>query len=69
MLGLARVLSRDFDHIRVDLYCVGDRVYFGELTPTQAAGGRPHSDAGEAWLGAFWHLPSRAAVRKARGSA
>jgi hypothetical protein len=64
MVEVARGLSQGFDHVRVDLYCAGDRVYFGELTTTQAAGGWPLTDAGEAWLGAFWHLPSRSAVRR-----
>jgi hypothetical protein len=64
MLELSRALSKDFDYIRVDLYCVEDRVYFGELTPTQSAGNRPYSDAGEAWMGALWHLPNRAEVKK-----
>jgi hypothetical protein len=65
MLGLARVLSRGFDYLRVDLYCVGDQVYFGELTTTQGAGNRPYTNEGEAWMGAFWHLPTRAEVRRA----
>lgn len=70
LLELSRALSRDFDYIRVDLYCVGDRVYFGELTPTQAAGNRPYSDAGEAWMGALWRLPGRAQVKSVgRGDA
>lgn len=68
MLELARRLSRGFDYIRVDLYCVGDRVYFGELTPTPAAGTLRFSDDLEAWLGAFWHLPNRAGLGKARRS-
>lgn len=68
MLELSRVLSKDFDYIRVDLYCVEDRVYFGELTPTQASGRQPLSDAGEVWMGDFWHLPSRAEIKKARRS-
>ena len=68
MLELARVLSRGFDYVRVDLYCVGDEVYFGELTPTQAAANRPLSEAGETWMGAFWQLPSRDEVRKPRRS-
>jgi hypothetical protein len=32
MLDLAKELSRDFLHVRVDFYDVGDKVYFGELT-------------------------------------
>jgi hypothetical protein len=38
MLQVARDLSADFDFVRVDLYAVEDKVYFGELTCTPAAG-------------------------------
>ena len=33
MVRLAEVLSAGFDFVRVDLYSVGRKVYFGELTP------------------------------------
>lgn len=32
MVEIARILSKDFLHIRVDLYNVNNRIYFGELT-------------------------------------
>ena len=32
MLEIAAVLSEDFPAVRVDLYCVNDKIYFGELT-------------------------------------
>lgn len=32
MLSISEELSRDFPHVRVDLYNVGGRIYFGELT-------------------------------------
>ena len=35
---IARVLSAQFDFVRVDLYSVGDKVYFGELTCTPHQG-------------------------------
>ncbi len=38
MLRLADTLSQDFDFIRVDLYSVGERIYFGELTCYPAGG-------------------------------
>lgn len=38
MVEVAEALSRDFDFVRVDLYNVGGRIYFGELTCTPAAG-------------------------------
>jgi hypothetical protein len=38
MVQVARDLSVDFDFVRVDLYTVDDRVYFGEITCTPQAG-------------------------------
>lgn len=38
MLDCARKLSEPFPFVRCDLYVVGDRVYFGELTFTPAGG-------------------------------
>jgi hypothetical protein len=38
MVQVARALSADFDFVRVDLYSVGNRVYFGELTCTPHQG-------------------------------
>lgn len=38
MLGLADTLSKDFDFIRVDLYSVGNKIFFGELTCYPAGG-------------------------------
>lgn len=38
MLNVADALARDFDFIRVDLYSVGDKIYFGELTCNPAGG-------------------------------
>ena len=38
MLDYARVLSEGFPHVRVDLYLVNDKIYFGELTFTHSAG-------------------------------
>lgn len=38
LLRVARILSKDFDFVRVDLYSVHGKVYFGELTFTPANG-------------------------------
>lgn len=38
MLRIAEILSADFDFVRVDLYNVNGKVYFGELTFTPANG-------------------------------
>ena len=32
MLNICRILSKDFPHVRVDLYYENDKIYFGELT-------------------------------------
>ncbi|MBO7525401.1 MAG: hypothetical protein J6T42_01205, partial [Clostridia bacterium] len=32
MIPLAEKLAEGFPHIRVDLYLVNDRIYFGEMT-------------------------------------
>ncbi len=38
MVALAEKLAKDFDFVRVDLYSVQDKIYFGELTFTPGAG-------------------------------
>ncbi|MCB1772246.1 MAG: hypothetical protein KDI88_01405 [Gammaproteobacteria bacterium] len=38
MVRMAEVLSAGYPHVRVDLYHVDDRIYFGELTYTPDAG-------------------------------
>jgi TupA-like ATPgrasp len=38
MFDIAASLSSGFPFVRVDLYCVGGRIYFGELTFTPASG-------------------------------
>jgi len=38
MLELAKKLASDFDYVRVDLYSVGSKIYFGELTFTHSSG-------------------------------
>lgn len=58
LLRVASELSRDFDFVRVDLYYVEGRVYFGELTNHPAAGlARYRPPEWDQWLGAFWVLP------------
>lgn len=39
MIELSETLSEDFDFVRVDFYDLGDRIVFGELTHSPAAGG------------------------------
>jgi len=38
MLYIVRVLSKDFPHVRVDLYNLDGKIYFGELTFYDASG-------------------------------
>jgi hypothetical protein len=57
MLALSAKLSVGFGYVRVDLYNVGGRVYFGELTFTPAAGIIKYNP--ECWdlrLGEKWDL-------------
>jgi hypothetical protein len=38
MLDLAKILSKNIPHVRVDFYLIHDEIYFGELTFTTANG-------------------------------
>lgn len=38
MIRMAERLSEPFPHVRVDLYCVGDKIWFGELTFCDGSG-------------------------------
>lgn len=38
MINIATALSKDIPHVRVDLYCVDNKVYFGELTFFDSSG-------------------------------
>ena len=41
MVKLSKKLSEDFQFVRVDLYNVDGKIYFGELTFTPASGRHP----------------------------
>lgn len=57
MLDLAHALSQDFDFVRVDLYSLEGKVYFGELTHYPAAGNEPFDPRSFDYeLGAYWDL-------------
>lgn len=57
MLDVAERLSRGFDFLRIDLYNVAGRVYFGEITCTPAGGFKPITNPERAALGArLWQL-------------
>ncbi|MBR5665881.1 MAG: glycosyl transferase [Bacteroidales bacterium] len=38
MIDVSRKLSQGFAHIRVDLYCINNKIYFGELTFFDSSG-------------------------------
>ena len=42
MLEISKILSADFDFVRVDLYDINGKVYFGELTFSPASGVLPN---------------------------
>lgn len=57
MIHISRELSRGFDFLRVDLYNINGKIYFGELTATPAAGyGRLMSPERHAMRSGMWHL-------------
>ena len=60
MVALGRELSRGFPHVRVDLYYVPDRIYFGELTFFHGGGfERFNSDYYATLMGTWITLPQR----------
>lgn len=64
MIEFAEVLAAELDYVRVDVYSLGERIYFGEMTLYPSSGFRPFSP--ERWdleWGALWTLP--APTRKA----
>lgn len=55
----ARQLAAGFPFVRVDLYALGEAVFFGELTFFPTAGLKVFGDpADDLWLGGFLRLPS-----------
>lgn len=56
MKDIARMLSRGFDFVRVDLYSVQGQTRFGEMTFTPGAGyGRFQPRAADFMLGSLWY--------------
>lgn len=57
MVEVAEKLSRGFDYVRIDLYNVAGRIYFGEVTCTPAGGFIAISDPARAEVAAqLWQL-------------
>lgn len=60
MFEVAEALGRDFDFVRVDLYNVGGRIVFGELTNYPNAGLMPFEPSSvDVEFGSHWHVPAR----------
>ena len=67
MLAAAAGLGSGWDFIRIDLYNIGERVYFGEFTPYPGSGlDRIIPASVDRELGARWKLPG--AVSAAAGA-
>ncbi len=60
MKRIAEILSQDFPHVRVDLYDVDGKVYFGELTFYNASGYMKYEpDEFDLEIGRKWRLDLR----------
>jgi hypothetical protein len=57
MLDIAEALSKPFDFIRVDFYCVDDKIYFSEMTnyPSRGRGKFDPTDF-DFEIGKLWHI-------------
>jgi hypothetical protein len=57
MLSIASRLSACFDFVRVDLYNIDGKIYFGELTFTPVAGGlKLQPESWDLKLGEKWKM-------------
>jgi len=60
MLEIARKLSKDFPHVRVDLYNINGKIYFGELTFYDGSGYKGYiGDEFDCILGEQFQLPNK----------
>ena len=65
MKELSAKLSEGFAFVRVDLYEIEDKVYFGEMTFTPGAGNFYYKSAGtDEYLGSLLKLPTPTAPLK-----
>lgn len=61
MVRLAIELAAGWDHIRVDLYSVGDDIWFGEYCPYPCGGVATYRPSGsDRRIGEWWTLPTAA---------
>lgn len=77
LIAAAEAIAAGIDHLRVDLYLIGDRIYFGETTiynysgletwiPKTANGRTPLSRSFDDAIGALWTLPPLSLGEKLR---
>ena len=58
MVEIAKKLGQDFDYVRVDLYNIGEKIYFGELTFCGDSGfGKFTKEEWDYKFGEFWDQP------------
>ena len=67
MVQTAEKLAADLDFVRVDLYDIGSRIYFGEMTFTPGAGlARIEPRTMDEHLGELWGTPGGSPGQRAR---
>lgn len=59
MITIAQELGQDTDFVRVDLYDLGDRIVFGEMTNYPGAGRLPFDRRFCSEIGAWWSQPRK----------
>lgn len=60
MLKVAMRLSKDIPHVRIDLYCIQNNVFFGEITMFDASGLEKINPANmDKYLGCLINLPAK----------
>lgn len=60
MLRLARLLSKDYPHLRTDFYSINEKVYFGELTFYPESGfAKFYPEVFEYEVGSWMQLPEK----------
>jgi len=65
MVEIAEALATETDFVRVDLYAIGERIVFGELTNYPEAGNAPLVPAGfDREVGEWWTPPRRYAASR-----
>lgn len=61
LVPLAEKLAEDFDYARIDLYLIGDKPWFGEITHNDGTAGIPFTPREfDRTLGEKWTLPATA---------